>query len=72
MRDPNAIPLAPSIGVQEAWVARYNSAGQEQWVARYNGQAGNDGATAIAINGVGNMYVTRSSKRSVASSDNES
>jgi uncharacterized delta-60 repeat protein len=41
---------------------KYGSAGQEQWVARFNGPglAGNsaDGATAIAIDDPGNIYVT--------------
>ena len=38
---------------------KYNSAGQEQWVARYNSPGnGDDGATGIAIDGSGNVYVT--------------
>jgi len=38
---------------------KYNSAGEEQWVARYDGPASNwDDATAIAIDGEGNTYVT--------------
>ena len=38
---------------------KYNSSGQEQWVARYNEPVNDsDGANAVAIDGLGNVYVT--------------
>jgi len=38
---------------------KYDSAGQEQWTIPYNGPAGfDDQATAIGIDGLGNVYVT--------------
>jgi hypothetical protein len=41
---------------------KYNSAGQQQWVARYDGPVHQfDGALAIALDNVGNVYVTGSS-----------
>jgi Beta-propeller repeat len=38
---------------------KYDSSGQEQWIARYNGPANSyDVATAIAVDGSANVYVT--------------
>jgi hypothetical protein len=40
---------------------KYNSAGVEQWIALYTGPVGEDIATEIAIDNVGNVYVAGTS-----------
>jgi Beta-propeller repeat len=48
---------------------KYDSAGQEQWVARYQGPGtGGDSANAIAVDDLGNVYVTGMSYTSGISS----
>jgi hypothetical protein len=49
---------------------KYDTDGEEQWVARYDGPGGaDDNATAIAIDGSANVYVTGGSVGSTAGYD---
>jgi hypothetical protein len=53
---------AGSNGAPDYATIKYNSAGQQQWAARYDGPAGStDQATAIGVDGAGDVYVTGSS-----------
>ena len=46
-----------SVGNKDIFVAKYNSSGTVQWV-RSGGGAGFDEGTSIAVDGLGNVYVT--------------
>ncbi|MDJ0763518.1 MAG: NosD domain-containing protein [Myxococcota bacterium] len=48
--------------VPNAWLHDPPAIAEEQWVARYNGPGnGSDGAQALTVDGMGNVYVTGSS-----------
>ncbi len=49
-----------SFGAQDAFVMMYNSAGTFDWVHQMGGAGSDSGGQAIAVDGLGNVYVTGS------------
>ena len=47
-----------SFGTYEYATIKYNTAGVRQWIQRYRGPGKNDWASAIAVDTIGNAYVT--------------
>jgi hypothetical protein len=51
-----------ALGNPDYVTIKYNNSGQQQWIARYDGGANsNDRASAIAVDGSRNIYVTGTS-----------
>ncbi len=53
------LELNANAGANDAFIAKYDPAGAKQWVVLL-GSAEDDGATGIAVDGVGNIYITGS------------
>jgi hypothetical protein len=51
-----ATTLTTTSGITDAYIAKYNSAGDVQWVAKQGG-AGNDRANAVTVDSSGNIIV---------------
>ena len=47
----------PRIGGYDAFIAKYNAAGTSVWSAKF-GSSGNDSNNGVAVDGLGNAYVT--------------
>jgi hypothetical protein len=47
----------PSAGQNDAWLARYDGAGNQSWI-RQIGTSGDDWAQAVALDGAGGVFVT--------------
>jgi hypothetical protein len=49
------LPILNSAGVEDVFIAKYNSSGLEQWVQRAGG-TGNDRGFSITVDALGNVY----------------
>ena len=63
--DGNVYVTGSSLGVGTSYdyaTIKYDTNGNQLWVARYSGPVNSSGASAIVLDGVGNVYVTGSSE----------
>ena len=57
--DSQSDTTSTGIGDYDIVTIKYDSSGEEQWVARFDGPAsGDDRVSAMALDGIGNTYVT--------------